>query len=559
MKSHDKKIRVLLIDDDTEQHLILEEILLGTSHELHFTLETASTLEAGLRQISANNVDVVLLDLHLPDSKGIETFLKVNRTSSEIPIIIMSVLYDDSLALEAVRRGAQDYLFKKEIHSDVLVRTIRFAVERHVLRLELAKANHQLEKLALMDPVTELFNRRGLQEILSHELQRVHRKHAELPVLLIDLDDFRKINNALGHGAGDVVLKEVAQKLKNSLRATDYLGRVGGDEFMVLLPDTRFAEGMHIAEKIRMSISTTMVSMSSLRNVKVTASLALINAGMMDLGTSDPLSDMISNIHLILHQQKKSHKNQVIHDEPEFAYDTPYDISQQLMGEDKFYAMVQPIFNLNDGKESAHEFLSRSLVKGFEMPDDFFRAALESNILSRVDFECLKSCVTTSAVLPPGFLCHINLFPSTLINLPPQDFIELFDGIGKQKLYCIEISEQQIIGDPSYLVEPVSQLRKAGALIAIDDLGFGKSCLESLILLEPDIVKIDKKCVTRASENPSLIRSLKRLVKMARSLEAEVIAEGIETEKDLILLQDLGVKFGQGYFLSKPKALALPI
>jgi diguanylate cyclase (GGDEF)-like protein len=519
------------------------------------TLEIATTLDAGLRVISKGNIDVILLDLHLSDSKGIETFLKVNRTTSTVPIIILSVLYDDSLAMEAVRRGAQDYLFKREIHSDVLLRTIRFAVERHVLRRDLAKANAQLERLSLMDPVTELFNRRGLKEILSHELQRAHRKHSELLVLLIDLDDFKKINNALGHSAGDVVLKEVAQKLKNSLRATDYVGRLGGDEFMVFLPDTRFAEGMHIAEKIRMAIATTIVSMSSINNFKVTASLGLINAGMMNLpGSADPLNDMISNIHLLLHQRKKSVKNQVCYDENQ-PHQTGLDITQKLTGDQKFYALAQPIFDLFTRREAAYELLSRSLIKGFEMPDDFFRAALEANMLAKVDYQCLKACVTASALLPSGSTCHLNLFPSTLINLPTHNFIELFQSVKPAMKYCIEISEQQIIGDPSYLLEPVMQLRKAGVLISVDDLGFGKSCLESLILLEPDIVKIDKKCVTGVSGNGSLVRSLKRLVKMAKSLDAEVIAEGIETEQDLELLKDIGVKLGQGYYLSKPKAI----
>jgi diguanylate cyclase (GGDEF)-like protein len=560
MKARDKKIRILLIDDDADERLLLEEILLkanvqGTS----FTMDIAASLEKGLQTTARGNVDMILLDLHLPDSKGIETFLKVNRSYPDIPIIILSVLYDDSLALEAVRRGAQDYMFKKELHSDVLLRTIRFGVERHALKQQLARANASLERLSLMDPVTELFNRRGLQEILSHELQRAHRKHSELLVLLIDLDDFKKINNALGHSAGDVVLKEVSQKLKSSLRATDYVGRVGGDEFMVFLPDTRFAEGMHIAEKIRMAIATTIVSMSSINNFKVTASLGLINAGMVSVpGSSDPLNDLISNIHLLLRQRPKSIKNHVVCDDQYTNHDTAVDISERLLGDEKFYAMMQPIFKLTDQTETACELLTRSLVKGFEMPDDFFRVALESNVLAKVDYQCLKACIQSAALLPRGAHCHVNLFPSTLINLPMHNFLELFSSVPERN-FCIEISEQQIIGDPSYLREPVTRLRKAGVLIAIDDLGFGKSCLESLILLEPDVVKIDKRCVTGAAGNPSLVRSLKRLVKMAKSLESEVIAEGIETEQDLQLLKDLGVKFGQGYYLSKPKAVTLPI
>ena len=214
MKTRDKKSRVLLIDDDKDDLQMIEDILFKMNgHAQDFVLETAQNLEAGILRLAKNNIDIVLLDLHLPDSQGIETFVKLNKAAPEIPVIIMSVIYDDALAIEAVRKGAQDYLFKKETSPEVLVRTIRFAVERHRLKLELAKANTRLERLALIDPITELFNRRGLQEILSHEIQRAHKKRSNLLALLVDLDDFKKINTTLGYYIGDNILVEFAKNL----------------------------------------------------------------------------------------------------------------------------------------------------------------------------------------------------------------------------------------------------------------------------------------------------------------------------------------------------------
>ncbi len=139
------------------------------------------------------------------------------------------------------------------------------------------------------------------------------------------------------------------------------------------------------------------------------------------------------------------------------------------------------------------------------------------------------------------------------MGVPIEHLLESLNTRGTS--YCVEISEQQIIGDPSYLLEPVKQLRKAGVLIAIDDLGFGRSCLESLILLEPDIVKIDKRCVTGITEEHANMRSLKRLLRMATSLGAEVVAEGVESKSDLTVLTDLGVSSAQGYFLGRPTAI----
>lgn len=555
MKSKDKKRKILLIDDDHEDLFMIEDILLKANAPVHdFTLETARSLETSLPFLNKNGIDVILLDLNLPDSNGIETFLKINKMVPDIPVIIMSVIYDDALALEAVRKGAQDYIFKKETTPDVLMRTIRFAMERHSLRRELAKANARLERLALIDPITELFNRRGLQEILSHEIQRAHKKNSNLLALLVDLDDFKRINNALGHTVGDVVLKEVASKLKLSLRPTDYAGRVGGDEFMVFLPDTLFAEGMRLAEKLRLAISTTVISMSSIDDVKVTASIGLVNLAMMSMMESgESINDMISKIHILLHKNKQSAKNKVSFEESEVYYESLSEIPEMLADGEKYRALLQPILRVEDQVITGYELLSRSSIKGFEMPDDFFRAALEANMLVKVDYQCLKFCVETAMSLPPGLCYHVNVYPSTLINLPAENLIQIFAPAKRKGQFCVEISEQQIIGDPSYLLQAVSALRRAGIKVAIDDLGFGRSCLEGIILLEPDIVKIDKKCVTGISADEAAVKSLKRLLKMAKSLGAEVIAEGVETSEDLHLLRDLGVKYAQGYLFGKPQ------
>lgn len=557
MKTREKKTKVLIIDDDQEDVHLMEEILLKMNgHVEAFQIHAARNLREGFELLKKNNADIILLDLNLPDSRGMETFHKVNRAHPDIPIVILSVLYDDGLAIEAVRKGAQDYLFKKETNHDVMVRTIRFAVERNSLRRELASAYSRLEKLALIDPITELLNRRGLQEILSHEIERAQKKHSNLVVILVDLDDFKKINNALGHNTGDVVLKEVAMKLKAALRPTDYVGRVGGDEFMIFMPETLFAEGIRLAEKIRLAIASTVISMTSTEDVKVTGSLGLINLGMMPLSKSDiSIHEMISRIHILLHKNKQSGKNRISFDEGEVYYESLAEIPEMLGDDRKYHALVQPILDLSKRKEIAYELLSRSSIKGFELPDDFFRAALEANMLVKVDYQCLKHCIQSAALVGEGMRCHVNLFPSTLINLPMESLLGLFVPFKSKNEFCVEISEQQILGEPSYLLESVLALKKAGIKVAIDDLGFGRSCLESLILLEPDIVKIDKKCVTGVYREPAALRSLKRLLKMAKSLGAEVIAEGIETQKDLDLLMDLGVKYGQGFLFGKPRSL----
>jgi EAL domain-containing protein (putative c-di-GMP-specific phosphodiesterase class I) len=131
-----------------------------------------------------------------------------------------------------------------------------------------------------------------------------------------------------------------------------------------------------------------------------------------------------------------------------------------------------------------------------------------------------------------------------LISLLPE-------GVRPENL-CIEISEQQFIGDPTYLRDHVLALKKEGIQVAIDDVGFGRSSLESLIILEPDIVKIDRKYVSGVADEPAKARLLKRLVKVVQALGAELVAEGIEQREELEMLVELGVRYGQGWYWGKP-------
>ncbi len=557
-----RNIQALIVEDDAEEIFFLDQLLSRMDTQgIELQLKFARTLEEALSGLKENQADVILLDLTLPDSDGIETFEAVKNQAPQTPVVILSILHDDTLAREAVRRGAQDYLFKRETHADLILRTIRYAIEKHKLMEDIRFAHGQLEKFALLDPVTELFNSKGLQEILSTEIRRARRKNHNLLVLLIDLDDFGRINRSLGPSVGDIILKEVALRLKSSLRITDYVARLGGDEFIVLLPETRLAEGIRVAEKIRLAISTTMITLSTQHAVKITASLHLVDFPEIPLS----VHELLAKTHAEKNKNAVRARNTVSYQEQkgyvELGKEEKSELSvvAQMLRQDRFQAYTQAIFNLEDLTEIGYEFLSRSCVKGFEMPDDFFRVSLEANILTLVDYACLKICVQAAAGFPESVQCHINIFPSTIIGLPVRQLLDAFAAHDSKTTYCIEISEQQIIGDPSYLAEPVSVLKREGVLIAIDDLGFGRSCLESLILLEPDIVKIDKRCVSGVSQNVAHIRSLKRLLRMARSLGAEVMAEGIESREDLDMLKYLGVKYGQGFFWGKPAPSSAPV
>ena len=509
----ERPTRVLLIEDNPGDARLLQEALRGASSFL--TVEHVQRLSDGLSRLSHSEFDVVLLDLTLPDSHDIDTVNRVREHAPRVPIVVVTGADEKQLGIRSVQAGAQDYLVKDHIDGEAIVHAVRFAIERkqteqalHVLNdtlqqrttdlgranadldsvaTELRKANERLEQLAEIEPLTELLNRRGLQQALSQETQRVRREGSTLCALLVDLDDFKRINDTLGHAVGDQALVQIAHKLKASLRATDHAARIGGDEFLILLPGVRLAEGVRIAEKLRLAVSGTAIVFSPTSSIAVTASVGLVQVS----EATASIAELLSQAESVLQRSKRAGKDQVSYDEGAGAAQAAAErdvLPSTLRRGDGFHAVSQPIFSLDEMRPVGYELLSRLRIKAFEMPDDFFRISIQANLLTLVDHYCLRTCLAASTSLPPDARRHLNLFPSTIMNIPVQQLLNELQGNGRTGATCIEISEQQVLGDPGHLAEALRVFQQADVLVAIDDIGFGRSSLESLILLQPQIV-----------------------------------------------------------------------
>ncbi|MEI7750757.1 MAG: diguanylate cyclase [Candidatus Omnitrophota bacterium] len=552
-------LKILLVEDDQEFADILK-IRLSKETNPRLQITCLPTLQQALEALAEKAWDLILLDLMLPDSSGIQTFTSLHAQDRHTPIVIMSGLDSDSLAIDAVRKGAEDYLVKGELNSRFLIRILHHAVDRHRIKEKLAsvtgrlrETNLRLEKMALLDPLTELYNRRGLQQALKRETQILSREGGPLMVLLFDIDDFKKINDSLGHPVGDILLKETAKKIQDSVRASDHVARIGGDEFILLLPRTPLQEGLRLAERLRFAVSSTTITVSEKETLRITASFGLAPVP-VDVTSVD---DLLAISDPLLRKSKNEGKNRISYQQTAGvgnhgeASDSEHMTNLMRRGND-FFALKQPIMRLADQSIVGYEFLSRLKNSGVHTPDEFFRIALENNMLTLVDHHCFRSCVSASSALPPQMRRHINLFPATIIDLAAEELVEKLELNCPAQSYCLEISEQQILGDPSHLISSVEAFKRYGISIAIDDVGFGNTCLESLILLEPDVIKIDKKYVIGIAQDPHMERSLRRTLKVAEDLNAEVIAEGIEAQDDLDKLKELGVRYGQGFYLGMP-------
>lgn len=416
----------------------------------------------------------------------------------------------------------------------------------------------KMDQLHILDPLTELSNRRGLEVVLAREVNRAQRLGSQIVALLLNCDDFKKINESLGHAVGDVALREMVERITATLRPSDYVARIGGDEFVILLTDTQYAEAKLIAERIRLSVAESPIRNSN-DNIFMTAS---IGVAVLPYEISS-VEELLAMTRHALKESKTAGKNRVTDgvvgatrngqgDQGEAS-----DIVEVLRNGECFRCAKHPIIRLEDEVQVGYELLIRGPAGPFQMPYDFFRIAIENNILTRVDLRCMKTCLQAAEHLERGSRFDVNLFPSTIIDTPIQRLIDMFPLDKNLGTFCVEISEQQFIGDPSYLKEHTSALKKAGVQVAIDDVGFGRSSLESLILLEPDIVKVDIKYVAGIAMDLQKQRLLRRLIGVVEALGAELVAEGVETREDMEVIKAMGVPFAQGYLWGYPTEVKL--
>ncbi|MEZ6197325.1 MAG: diguanylate cyclase [Planctomycetota bacterium] len=269
------ELTVLVVENEDDHAIIVTTQLARLGFG---ATRRARSLAEGIE--AAADVDVVLLDLSLPDSTGVDSVEAFTARLPEIPVVVLTASRDETLSEAVVRAGAQDFLVKGDLTPSELDRSLRFARERHfnyrrILELtrELESANERLARLAGTDGLTGLFNRRHFEEVMAAEWRRCGRLGLPLSLLLLDLDDFKSVNDVQGHPVGDEALVAVAEILRaNSRREVDHAARLGGDEFALVLSGGDEARARSMAERVLTGVRGIR------RPCRVTASVGVATA-----------------------------------------------------------------------------------------------------------------------------------------------------------------------------------------------------------------------------------------------------------------------------------------
>ncbi len=418
---------------------------------------------------------------------------------------------------------------------------------------ENCRVNLELEKQSRCDPLTGVLNRRGLSCSLESEVERRKRSGSEMQALFIDLDDFKRINDVYGHSIGDITLQKVSNLLRASVRRSDYIARIGGDEFLVILPNTTRTDALPIAQKISRTIQEMLIS-SKFPHLRVGASVGMVSAARED----EMLQDLLVRTERALHAAKRLGKGQIFHESSLFTstQERPLSFTEilaDLHNPETYYALRQPLVYADNLEVFGYEFLTRSHCDALRSPEDFLRFAMDAGIASAVDAHAFATCAAATRSVPRGLRCHLNLLPSTLENGKVEDWLPHLPSNRDFGSFCIEINEKESVRSPQRLLKNVEGLRAAGVRVALDDVGYGHSSLEALLLLEPEVVKVDRMMVRGLSKGGDHYRAFQNLVKVVGTWGGEIIAEGVERQAELDVLRDLGVRRVQGFLFGQPE------
>ena len=395
----------------------------------------------------------------------------------------------------------------------------------------------RLKALAESDPLTGLANHRRFHQAVEDAVAHVR----SVAVVVLDLDHFKFLNDTRGHSYGDQVLREVANRLREAVRDHDLVGRLGGEEFGILLPDVDADEAFRVAERVRGLIRRLPIDGFSL---DCSAGIA---AWPTDTDTPQQLLDLAD---AALYQAKRLGRGQtrrVDADAGEAAVDQQRAAVRRVLDAPELLTPVfQPVVDLATGRVAGYEGLSRFPAEDGRRPDEWFDLARRCGLGPQLQALALKRMLEIPG-RPNGTWLSLNLDAGALATGPVQGALpdDLRDIV-------IEVTEQELPPDDDALQRTLAALRGRGARIALDDAGAGYAGLQHVVRIRPEIIKLDRSLVRGVDEDAERLALIESFAAFSSRTGAALCAEGIETDEELRVLVDARVDLGQGYRLGRP-------
>jgi predicted signal transduction protein with EAL and GGDEF domain len=508
-------VRVLLVGGDAEDAAAIRAQL-EQARSMNFEVTYAERLAQAITLPEARDADVMLLHVGEADLPRLASLTQARLSAPLIPVVVISDVDDEVVALRALQNGSRGYLLKSELNPRLLLTTLGAALESHRMVLQLNNARERARHLATHDQLTGLANRSLFHDRLSQAVSAARRGRQRLAVLFMDLDGFKTINDTLGHAVGDGLLRGIARRLGSCLRETDTAARLG------------------------IGIATFPRDASDLEELLKKSDTAMYHAkeqggNRFEFYTRDMNAVIQRRVAL-------------------------EDRLRNALEEQQFLVHYQPQFDLTRGRIFGAEALLRwqHPELGLVSPSHFLPIAEETGLIVSIgDWILRVACEQNARWNRSG---HRGLRVS--VNVSSQQFLEAgFADVVRRALeesglppvsLELEITESSLLRDVEITVNTLRHLKDLGVRLSIDDFGTGYSALAYLKRLPIDVLKIDQSFVQTLTTDPADATITEAIIQLATGLNLTTIAEGVETLEQLLLLGSYGCSRMQGFLFGKP-------
>lgn len=536
---------ILIVEDQAQEALVLSEAVHDLG-EVHIARDGSSALVLA-RQCKP---DLVLLDIEMSGMNGFAVCkaLKADPKVCDAAVIFVTSHAQTDNELRALEYGGVAFIRKP----------LNLPVARAHIKAHLA-LRREAKKLANHDALTGLPNRTLLQDRADQALQKARRSQARVAMLLLDLDNFKSINDSVGHSIGDALLKEAALRLAHAARALDTVSRQGGDEFIILLPEVSgFEVVVSFAERLLASISSPFVLQGNRYELSASIGISVFP------DDSDDVESLYRHADAAMYQAKLDGRNRFRF----FSADIESrSRGRHLLEQHMRSALEDGVFEVfyqakvaaKDSAVVGIEALIRWRNKdgGLISPAEFIPLAEETGLIIPIGKYVLRqACRDAQVLIEQGMPVVVSVNISA-VQFLEESFLQMVqETLLESKLMPsfleLEITEGVLAKDVQNTQQILASLRKQGVRIAIDDFGTGYSSLAYLKRFPVDVLKIDQSFVRDMLVDKSDSAIIEAIIKLAQALDLELVAEGVETQEQADALQGYGCQIMQGYLYSRP-------
>ena len=556
---------ILLSTDPYYKKIFSTSEILCNEKSIYDELLNTKAVESTIRFYIDNEVHTLKL-MFILDQSEIKLFFNEKKTDflvifTFLPLLMIGIIWFliRILVVKPLEKLRQFAYYQNEIPKAFKLKeleVIRYSMVETFSRIENEKK--ELYAIARTDSLSGLANRNALKEYLTRLIANFTREKREFSMLFLDLDHFKTVNDSLGHNIGDELLKQVSTIIDKVLRSDDFVARVGGDEFVIILQNySSIHELINIIDRIQSALSKTIVVQTHPININSSIGIAFFPKDGKDIVS------LMKNSDIAMYEAKKKGRAQyhffteALNKRVQETISLEKEMKKALIN-DEYELYYQPKIDMSSGKIIAVEALIRwnSPSKGMISPVEFIPLAEENGFIIELGEWILKTAIKQQAIFKESgmdIVVSINLSSKQLFC---DDFMELFSKYMKEygaspSLIDIEITEYMFYENNEKNMKVLNELHEYGVSISLDDFGTGYSSLSYLKDFPIDYLKIDKSFIDDYDEERGRV-FIDTIVKMGQTLKMKIIAEGVECIEQIEYLNSINCDQYQGYYMSKP-------